>query len=202
VAQASDPSAASGGVAAIFGLGNPGDKYQDTRHNIGFLIIDALIRKGSYSEQKGNRLTTLHRARVEGQEVWLGKPQTFMNLSGQAVNWVSGSKKVPPERVMVVVDDIALPFGKMRVRGEGSAGGHNGLKSIIADLGTQKFPRLRVGVGPIPEGWDQVNFVLGRFRAEERKALDDIIERSVLCLESWIKRGLEPTMNEFNRDPS
>lgn len=186
-------------AAAIIGLGNPGDRYQDTRHNVGFMVIDHLVGRYSFREEKANRLTTLHRGKWAGWDLFLGKPQTFMNLSGQAVNWIAGSKKIPPERVLVVVDEFALPLGKLRIRGEGSAGGHNGLKSIIADLGTQKFPRLRMGIGPLPEGWQAENFVLGRFRPEERAALGEMIEKAADCVECWLKEGLEKAMNLYNR---
>jgi PTH1 family peptidyl-tRNA hydrolase len=184
--------------ALVVGLGNPGEKYRDTRHNIGFLVIDAWAERHRFAIQKATRLAELARGSVAGRETWLCKPMTYMNLSGQAVNWMRGSKSIAPVHIMCVLDDFALPLGKLRLRASGSAGGHNGLKSLNADLGTQEYPRLRIGIGPVPERWDPADFVLGRFTTDEKVALKTIVEQSCDCLDLWMTEGIGPAMNRFN----
>ena len=185
--------------ALVVGLGNPGDKYRDTRHNIGFMVIEAWAERHRLAAQKGSRLADLHKGSLQGREVWVCRPLTYMNLSGQAVNWLRGTKSIHPANILCVLDDFALPLGKLRLRASGSAGGHNGLKSLNAELGTQDYPRLRVGIGPVPERWDPADFVLGRFSAEEKGALKEIVERCCDCLDLWLGQGVGPAMNRYNQ---
>ena len=180
-------------------LGNYGARYENTRHNIGFLAADRLIEK---NDLRCNRL--LFRSLTEvidfgGARVLLMKPQTYMNLSGEAAGEAARFYKVPPERVLVVSDDVSLPLGKIRVRGGGSAGGHNGLKNIIAHLGTDQFPRVKVGVGapPNPE-YDMVNWVTGSVSASERKVVDAALERALDAAACVIEKGVYEAQNRFN----
>ena len=183
---------------ALVGLGNPGARYQDTRHNVGFMVLEVLRKRWGWAawKSKSNLETVLGR-KGEGT-VHLVKPMTFMNLSGQAVNAVRRQSPMEPPDILCIVDDYALDLGRLRLRESGSAGGHNGLKSLIADLGSQQFPRLRLGVGPVPAGWDSADFVLGRFTNEERKALEDMIERAADCAECWLDHGPQKAMNQYN----
>jgi len=180
-------------------LGNYGQKYENTRHNIGFLAADRLIEK---RDLRCNRVR--FRALTEviefgGTSVLLMKPQTYMNLSGEAVGEAARFYKIPPEHVLVISDDVSLPLGKLRVRAGGSAGGHNGLKNIIAHLGTDQFPRVKVGVGapPHPE-YDMVDWVIGTFSAQERKAVDEAIDRALDAAECVIQRGVQEAQNRYN----
>ncbi len=180
-------------------LGNYGQKYENTRHNIGFLAADRLVERDNL---KCNRLR--FKALTEiidfgGTKVLLMKPQTYMNLSGEAAGEAARFYKVPPEHVLVISDDVSLPLGKVRVRGSGSAGGHNGLKNIIAHLGTDQFPRVKVGVGapPNPE-YDMADWVTGGFSAQERKTVDDALERALAAAECVISRGVTEAQNRFN----
>ncbi len=180
-------------------LGNYGKKYENTRHNIGFLAAERLIEK---NDLKCNRLR--FRALTEmidfgGKRVLLMMPQTYMNLSGEAVGEAARFYKVPPEHVLVISDDVSLPLGKLRVRGNGSAGGHNGLKNIIAHLGTDRFPRVKVGVGapPNPEH-DMVDWVIGGFSADERKVVNTALDRALDAAECVISKGVTEAQNRFN----
>lgn len=190
----------SGGVEwLLVCLGNYGKKYENTRHNIGFLAAERLIEK---RDLKCNRLR--FRALTEiidfgGKKVLLMMPQTYMNLSGEAVGEAARFYKVPPEHVLVISDDVSLPLGKLRVRGNGSAGGHNGLKNIIAHLGTDRFPRVKVGVGapPNPEH-DMVDWVIGGFSADERKVVNTALDRALDAAECVISKGVTEAQNRFN----
>lgn len=182
----------------IAGLGNPGPEYRETRHNIGFLVADELARRwgvDSWREQSG---ALAAKARVEGEVVLLVKPLTFMNLSGQAVAALAGFYKVEPADVLVVADDVALPLGRLRARRDGGAGGHNGLKSLIEQLGTQAFPRLRVGVGRGDQRRDLADHVLGRFEAGERDTVSAAVLRAADAAETFLRDGIERVMNAFN----
>lgn len=183
----------------IVGLGNPGSEYERTRHNIGFLVVDELARRHNISINKRGGRALSGDGLVGQSRVFLMKPQTFMNLSGEAVAAFLRQKPLSHENICVVTDDIALPLGKLRLRGAGSAGGHNGLKSLIAHLHGQDFPRLRFGVGAPRDSSVQVDYVLGTFARSEAKDVDDGIDRAVLALETWFAEGLEPAMNQFNR---
>ena len=180
-------------------LGNYGRKYENTRHNIGFLAAERLIEK---RDLRCNRLR--FKALTEaidfgGETVLLMMPQTYMNLSGEAVGEAARFYKIPPEHVLVISDDVSLPLGKLRVRGSGSAGGHNGLKNIIAHLGTDQFPRVKVGVGapPNPE-YDMVDWVIGGFTKEERKIVDAAIDRALDAAECVIEKGVTEAQNRYN----
>ncbi len=188
----------------IVGLGNPGAKYDRTRHNIGFEVIDALVKRypdASLAENKrfqGNA----GEFRSGGDRTVLLKPTTFMNLSGQAVRAVLDWYKLDPESVLVVYDDMDLPTGKLRLRLSGGAGGHNGMKSIIAHLGTKEFPRLRVGIGATDKGEERdhavVSHVLGRFAPEDRKIVDAVIPMAVDAIDLSLRKGFERAMNLYN----
>lgn len=182
----------------IVGLGNPGKAYDKTRHNTGFRAIDRL------ADTLGCRIDRLKFQGLYGQTVWEGKklyllkPQTFMNLSGQSVLQCSAYFGIPPQHIIVIFDDISLEPGRIRVRGDGSAGGHNGIKSIIQQLGSQEFPRVKIGVGAKPEAFDLADWVLSTFSASEEKALAPALERAgdaALCI---IARGVPEAANRFN----
>ena len=157
----------------VVGLGNPGPKYEWTRHNVGFLVVDELAERASIPVQKLKYKALTNTTVIGGQSVLLMKPTTYMNLSGESVGQAARFYKIPPERVLVISDDVALPQGKLRIRRSGSAGGHNGLKNIIAHLGTDQFPRLKVGVGgkPYPDS-DMADWVLGKFTGQDKAAME------------------------------
>lgn len=183
----------------IVGLGNPGEKYEKTRHNMGFLTVDLL------AEQKGVKLNKVkfkaayNVLRFAGCKCLVMKPQTYMNLSGEAVREAAQFYKIPADHVLVIYDDVSLPVGKLRVRPTGSAGGHNGIKNIIAHLGTQEFPRIKIGVGA-PEGAerDMVEHVIGVPSQAERKILAESFQRAVEAAACVIEQGCQQTMNRFN----
>lgn len=182
----------------VVGLGNIGPEYADTRHNIGFMIADELVK------EEGASFSVLRYAyyaefRSRSKTIYVIKPTTYMNLSGKAVNYWMQQLKVPLEQVLIVVDDIALPFGKIRLRAKGSSAGHNGLKSIEALCGGQHYPRLRFGVGDdFPKG-RQVDYVLAPFDDEEQKELPALISQSVKIVHGIFDAGLERAMNTFNK---
>ncbi len=184
----------------IVGLGNPGKTYANTRHNIGFRIIASFAQRygitfrPSLVRAKGS----LGEGRAKEKKVLLLMPLTYMNESGLAVRRCSAYYKVPAAATVVVADDVALPFGQLRFRTKGSSGGHNGLKSVEAHLGTQEYPRLRVGVGN-REDTELADYVLGEFTGEEQRLLSDIVERSVHALELWLTEGAETAMQEANK---
>ncbi len=183
----------------IVGLGNPTKEYEGTRHNIGFMAIDAL------GEEYGIRVDTLkHKAligkgMIEGQKVILAKPVTYMNLSGEAVREIADYYKIPAEDVIVIFDDISLDVGMIRIRRKGSAGGHNGIKSIIAHLGTMDFPRIKVGIGAKREGQDLADYVLGKFSKADREILQDALKdvKKAVSLMAWDE--ITEAMNTFNK---
>lgn len=186
----------------IVGLGNPGIDYRDTRHNIGFMVVDELARrfKASFTEEK--RWHGLN-AKISG--TWLLKPQTFMNDSGRSVRGLSQFYKIAPAETLVVYDDVDLPLGKMRMRLSGSAGGHNGMKSLINTFGTDAFPRLKLGIATDsgrPSGDRLVGHVLGKFREEERPSLEIFIQRAADAVMSSLQTSLGAAMNVFNRNES
>lgn len=183
----------------IVGLGNPGDKYDGTRHNAGFLAVDALADKGQFriSRVKFKALTA--QAEVGGQGALVMKPTTYMNLSGEAVGEAARFYHIPPAQVLVISDDVDLPLGKLRLRTGGSAGGHNGLKSVIQHLGTDQFPRIKIGVGGKPHpDYDMADWVLGRLQGEDRKVLDEAAERAAEAAACLLKDGPQKAMNRFN----
>ncbi len=183
----------------IVGLGNPGDKYDGTRHNAGFLAVDALADKGRFriSRVKFKALTA--QGSVGGQGALVMKPTTYMNLSGEAVGEAARFYHIPPANVLVISDDVDLPLGKLRIRTGGSAGGHNGLKSIIQHLGTDQFPRIKIGVGGKPHpDYDMADWVLGKLQGEDRKVLDEAAERAAEAAACLLKDGAQKAMNRFN----
>ncbi|MDP4935759.1 MAG: aminoacyl-tRNA hydrolase [Salibacteraceae bacterium] len=181
----------------IVGLGNPGSEYSETRHNIGFKVLDALAGASNIIFSPG-RLGDIAEIKYKGRILVLVKPSTFMNLSGKAVNYWMQEEKIPVERTMIITDDLSLPFGKMRIKGKGSDGGHNGLKSINATLNTQEYPRLRFGIGNNFGQGQQVDYVLGKWNEEELKTLEERIKIAAEATFSFTTAGLPRTMNMFN----
>ena len=190
----------SGSVSwLIVFLGNPGPKYECTRHNAGFMAGDALAKKLGVSINRLRFKALTAAAEINGEKVLLMKPQTFMNLSGEAVGQAARFYKIPPERVLVVSDEISLPLGKLRVRPKGSAGGHNGLKSIIASLGNDAFPRIRIGVGAPPHpDYDMADWVLSVFRNQDLEDMLAASDRAAEAVTTYISDGPERAMNRFN----
>jgi peptidyl-tRNA hydrolase, PTH1 family len=179
----------------IVGLGNPGREYRDTRHNIGFMALDRLAERerAEFRPEKG-----WHADIARWGDVVLCKPQTFMNLSGRAVHAVSQYYKIDPSQTLVILDDMALPLGKLRLRPEGSAGGHNGLQSIIEHAGTQSVPRLRIGIGAAAGSGQAVGHVLGRFAAGEREVVQQSLDRALDAIECAQAQGFAAAMNTYN----
>ena len=183
----------------IAGLGNPGSKYENTRHNMGFKAIDAMASEFGIDVNRAKFKGLIGEGRIGSEKVILLKPQTYMNLSGEAVKLAGGFYKIPPERILVIYDDVSLPVGKLRVRPKGSAGGHNGIKNIIAHLGTDVFPRIKVGVGaPDRPERDMVSWVIGNPTPEEQKLLDQALDRALDAAACVIERGVGEAMNRFN----
>lgn len=181
-------------------LGNPGPKYAGTRHNVGFMAADKCEKATGASIRRARFKALTDQIRVGDASVLLLKPQTFMNLSGDAVGPAARFYKVPPERVLVISDDVSLPVGRLRVRTKGSAGGHNGLKSIISALGTEQFPRVKVGVGAPPHpDYDMADWVLGVLRDQDAVDIDAAAQRAWEAAESYIRTGPERTMDRYNR---
>lgn len=178
----------------LVGLGNPGREYQDTRHNVGFMVLDRMAANVA-SDWRKERSWKAMLAR--NGPMHLCKPLTYMNLSGEAVKSVCSFHRIPPAEILVIYDDTSLPLGKIRLRSRGSAGGHNGMKSIIAHLGTEEFARLRIGIGASEPG-SQVDHVLGRFSAAEQPILDEAIGRTLDAVAVIQTQGLEAAMNRFN----
>ena len=184
----------------VVGLGNPGARYRGTYHNVGFEVADELARRHGAAFGASPAEALAVRVREPGFDALLVKPLTFMNLSGQAVGELARYYRVEAADVLVVVDDVNLPAGRLRLRRGGSAGGHNGLKSIIAHLATDGFPRLRVGVGRGDADRDLADHVLARVPPDERERLSEAAARAADASECWVTEGIEPAMNRFNRD--
>lgn len=184
----------------IVGLGNPGTQYAHTRHNIGFDVIDALAdRYGIAVDQKKFR-ALYGKGVIQGQRVVLAKPQTYMNLSGESVRQLIDFYKIDEEEELIVIyDDISLEPGQLRVRGKGSAGGHNGIKNIIAHLGGQNFKRIRVGIGEKPKGYDLADYVLSRFSKAEREQVEEALVRAAGAAVSIMTEGMDAAMNAYNK---
>lgn len=181
----------------IVGLGNPGSRYANTRHNVGFMVLDRLAQRARTTIARRQCSALVATTEVGGERVCLAKPQTYMNLSGEAVACLLRFYKASPRDLLVVYDDRDLPLGKIRLRERGGAGSHRGMESIIAALGTDDFPRLRVGIGR-PPGVDAVAHVLGSFSAEERPIAEDALSRAVEAIEVALREGLPAAMNRFN----
>jgi PTH1 family peptidyl-tRNA hydrolase len=182
-------------MRAVVGLGNPGSQYKGTRHNVGFEVVDELARRWSVALKKWK--TTADTVVVRSRDVVLVEPRTFMNNSGDAVAGIMAFHRIDPTDVLVVVDEVQLPLGRLRLRRSGSAGGHNGLKSVIESVG-DAFPRLRIGVGRGDAQWDLADHVLSRFAAEERPVIASALVRAADAVEVFIDAGIEAAMNQFN----
>lgn len=188
--------------ALVAGLGNPGSEYADHRHNIGFQVVEALARSHALTFARRKEIKAhVAEGRIAGRDVLLAKPQTYMNLSGRPVGRLQRMYEIPPEQILVVYDDLDLPLGRVRMRPEGGSGGHKGMRSIIDVLGTQAFPRLRVGVDRPPGRMDPAEYVLRPFREEEQELLDEVLERAVAAIECWLLDGIVAAMDKFNRPP-
>lgn len=180
-------------------LGNPGDQYENTRHNVGFMVADELGERQNKAIQRLKYKALTATMELGGQKVLVMKPVTYMNLSGEAVRAAAQFYKIPPERVLVVSDDVSLPVGRLRIRKSGSAGGHNGLRSIIAQLGSDQFPRLKIGVGEKPHpDYDLADWVLGKFQGEDKKTIDAAIKKAADAVECILAKGIPEAMNRYN----
>lgn len=182
----------------IVGLGNPTAKYAGTRHNVGFAVIDALAEKYGIRVNTNKHKALVGSGIIAGEKVILAKPQTFMNLSGESVRPLADFYKLAPEDILIIYDDISLEPGNLRARASGSAGGHNGMKSIILHLGTEGFPRLRLGVGEKPAKMDLADYVLGHFSAEEKPLMEEGIKLAAEAVAVFVSDGIKETMNRYN----
>lgn len=192
-------SGGSGIQWLVVGLGNPGAKYESTRHNMGFLVVDKLAQNEKLKFNKLRFKAWTATWEVGGEKVLLMKPQTYMNLSGEAVGQAARFYKIPADHVLVISDDIALPAGKLRIRAGGSAGGHNGLKNIIQHLGTDRFPRIKVGVGsPQQAEHDIADWVTGKPMGEDQKVIIEALDKAVAAIPVLIGQGVDRAMNRFN----
>ena len=189
----------------IAGLGNIGEEYAFTRHNVGFLIAEEFARSIKKEEEKSaalfssDKLATVCYARLKGKPLVIIKPALYMNLSGKAVNYWMQAEKIPVENILILTDDLALPFGTVRIKKKGSDGGHNGLTDVIATLGTNEFPRLRFGIGSEFSKGKQVNYVLGNWNKEEQDQLTEKINKAIQAIKSFISIGIDRTMTDFNK---
>jgi PTH1 family peptidyl-tRNA hydrolase len=185
----------------IVGLGNPGAQYELTRHNLGFMVVDLLAREAGRDVKREECRALVGRAELEGRKVELVKPQTYMNLSGESVQCLLRKRELKAAANLVVIsDDLALPFGALRLRGRGSSGGHNGLKSIIAQTGTDEFIRLRIGIQPEHPLGDTARFVLERFPPSARAELEKVLERSAEAIRAVLRDGIDKAMATYNGD--
>jgi PTH1 family peptidyl-tRNA hydrolase len=182
----------------IVGLGNIGSEYDGTRHNIGFQVVDYLARKHSAPFQTG-RLADVSHFKLKGRSMVLIKPTTYMNLSGKAVRYWLDKENIAPRNLLVILDDLAIPLSKLRLRPSGSDGGHNGLKSIQESMATVNYPRLRFGIGASYPKGGQVEFVLGKWDEAEIPVVEKKVEKAAEVVETYVLRGLEPAMNEVNK---
>ncbi|MCX7771982.1 MAG: aminoacyl-tRNA hydrolase [Clostridia bacterium] len=183
----------------IAGLGNMGAQYERTRHNVGFDTIDYLAAQYRIGPFKFKHKSEIGEGVIQGQKVMLVKPQTYMNNSGEALREILDYYKVPSQNLIVVYDDIDLDVGRLRIRGKGSAGTHNGMRSIVSHLGTDDFPRIRIGIGKPPEKMDLAAYVLSRFSEEERKPLNEVIERASAAAVTLLCTSLDIAMSKFNK---
>ncbi len=188
-----------GDVYLLVGLGNPGTKFENTRHNVGFDTIDYISAKYNIKLSKIGFKAVYGEGEIEGVRTILVKPQTFMNLSGESVREIVDWYKLPIERLIVIYDDIDLEPGKIRVRPKGSSGTHNGMKSIIYQLQDDRFPRVRIGIGRAPEKWDLADYVLSKFSKEDRQVIDQSIEKAAQAAIMIAQSGPEKAMNNFNK---
>ena len=185
----------------IVGLGNPGSEYEKTRHNIGFMVVDQMAQDASASFKKGRNAAVETNVNIAGHSVILAKPLTFMNNSGSAVAGLMNYYEINIDRLLVIMDEVELPFGRLRVRKQGGSAGHNGMKSIIQHINSQEFARLRIGIGTEYAKKDMSKFVLSNFSRNEQQELDLIVGKSVDVVHSFIRDGIDRTMNAFNTSP-
>ncbi|MFC1707431.1 aminoacyl-tRNA hydrolase [Planctomycetota bacterium] len=185
----------------VVGLGNPGRRYARTRHNVGFRVLDRLcVHYGVEAGKRAFEARCVLTGEAENR-VLLVKPQTFMNESGRAIRSLAGYYKVGPEGILLVCDDLALPTGRLRLRRGGSSGGQKGVASTIAALGTDRFPRLRIGIGAAPAHMDAADYVLSRFSEAEEAAIETAVDQAADCVQVWLREGVDGAMNQFNRSP-
>lgn len=182
----------------IVGLGNPGDKYKNTRHNAGFLTIDYILKEKNVCSKKVKHHAEIFETAIAQSRVLLVKPLTCMNLSGDAVEEIINYHKTPIENTLVIADDISLPVGNLRIRRKGSAGGHNGLKDIIFKTGADTFPRIKIGVGSKPNNWNLADWVLSEFTSDEHEKLDSAIKNAYSAIDLIISGKIDEAMNKFN----
>lgn len=183
----------------VFGLGNPGERYEATRHNVGKRVVEELGRRHAAAKAAREGQANVARVTLGSEDVLLATSRTFMNESGRAVQGLLARHRLQPADLLIVLDEMELPLGTLRMRPSGSAAGHNGLKSVIECVGGTEFPRLRLGVGRPPAGIDLIEHVLGRFEPEERPVTEELIRRAADAVESWIENGILTTMDRFNR---
>ena len=183
-------------MKVIVGLGNPGKKYSDTRHNIGFRVLEEIARRSSIEKEESRFDAIIGHIRIGGEKVLLVKPLTYMNLSGKTVQPLARWFKLNLSDLIIIYDDMDLPPGALRLRAQGGSGGHKGMASIIERLGTQEFARIRIGIGR-PNN-EAINWVLGRFSPSEQKLMEEVISQAVAAVECWIKQGIDQAMNEYN----
>lgn len=183
----------------IVGLGNPGDEYAHTRHNMGFVVLRSLARRHGVSLKRERSYAAIAgETKIGRQVVIMAMPQTYMNLSGASVRYIARAKRLDPEDILIVCDDMDLDFGRLKIRDQGSSGGHNGLQSVIESLGTRAVGRLRIGIGrPLP-GRDAAGYVLSAFSREEHSLIDDVVTRACDCCDTWVQQGVSGAMNLFN----
>lgn len=187
----------------IAGLGNPTGEYAGTRHNIGFDVIDVIAERNHISVMECKHKALIGKGHIDGQRVILVKPQTYMNLSGEAVGEIARYYKADPETELIVIyDDVSLAVGQLRIRKKGSAGGHNGIKNIIAQLGSDVFLRIKMGVGEKPKGYDLADYVLGHFNREERKIMDESANRAAEAVRYMLRDETDAAMNLYNKKPA
>ncbi len=182
----------------VVGLGNPGRKYEGTRHNVGYMVLAELARRASSPATKGAFQGELGDIAIGVERALLLWPQTFMNRSGSSVLAARDFYKLNNSEVLIVCDDLNLPLGKLRFRPQGSAGGQKGLADVIRVLGTEEVPRLRIGIGEAPPGWDAADYVLARFSKQDQPVVDEAVVRGAEAVETWARRGIQHCMNEFN----
>ena len=182
----------------ILGIGNPGPKYANTRHNVGFWFIDQLVEQEGVELKRQNNLVRASSIQLDNSSVVLAKSRTFVNVSGDAAEYLITRHQIKLSQLLVVYDDIHLPVGRMRLRGQGSAGGHNGIRSIIAGVHSQSFPRIRIGVGSPESGVDQIGYVLGTPDRDEKELIGNAISKAVSSVKAILDEGIDVAMNEFN----
>jgi PTH1 family peptidyl-tRNA hydrolase len=185
-------------MRVIIGLGNPGFSYRRSRHNFGFMVVQALAEQLGMRFRRAQHRSSQTRGQIGKEDILLVRPMTFMNASGGAVAGALKQSDSPLENMLVVCDDVSLDLGRIRLRRSGSAGGHNGLKSIIDHLHTDQFARLRLGVGQPPEGMDMMSYVLGVFRRNEWPIVHEVVARAIQAIETWVYHGIDEAMNRFN----